>query len=64
MAGVMGGKDNLASQLAAECRAMAVRMGLFGARPTDDLVMAFYELSPEKIKEFAHAAWGTYAWLT
>lgn len=64
MAGVMSGNDSLMYPPAAEARDMAERMNLISIRPSDESVMAFHQLSPEKIRQLANAAWGAYVWLT
>ncbi|KAK2006708.1 hypothetical protein LZ32DRAFT_79142 [Colletotrichum eremochloae] len=64
MASGMSGHEDLASALLKDIRAMATRMNLFGAQPTDELLQVFYQLPLEKFKAMAAAAWGTYGWLT
>jgi hypothetical protein len=64
MAGTMNGTDQLAGILVQDSRSMAIKMNLFGVPPTNDLITTFQQLSVKKMREFSHAAWGTYAWLT
>jgi hypothetical protein len=60
----ISGKDELGISISIKLRDLAQKMGLFGVEPTDQLASRFHYLAPEKIKSWASAAWGAYAWLT
>ncbi|KAJ8109113.1 hypothetical protein OPT61_g7694 [Boeremia exigua] len=60
----ISGKDELGHLFAVEVRNLAQNMGVFGICPTDELVLKYHGLSPDKIKSLASASWGAYTWLT
>jgi hypothetical protein len=60
----MNGEENLALYLVSESRERAMGMNYFGVQPTMEVIMSFHQLSPESIRQQAHAAWGVYAWVT
>ena len=64
MAGIMHGNESLRGPPMAEARRMAERMKLFGSLPTEEDLVAFQQLSPEKMRGMASASWGVYGWLT
>ena len=64
MSGRMAGREDLMLQTLADIRAMAARMNLFGVRVSDEALKSFHQLSPDKFRALATAAWGAYGWLT
>ena len=50
--------------LVEELRALGIKMKLFGVGPTQGLVSTFLELPLRTVRQLAHVAWETYAWLT
>jgi hypothetical protein len=64
MATLVSGNDGIAWRVARESHDIAIRMNLFGVPPTDSLILAFHQLSPDKINELSFVAWGTYSWLS
>ena len=59
----LDGKETLAFQLFDEVRLKAARMDLFGVLHTDSIAQKFHQMTPEKVREHSHAAWGAYNWL-
>jgi hypothetical protein len=64
MAAGMSGREDLGVLLLGDIRAMAPRMNLFGARPSNEVLKTYHQLLPEQLKAIAAAAWGAYGWLT
>jgi hypothetical protein len=60
----ISGNDQQGSSLVVKVNVLAHKLELLGVEPTDQLASRFHCLPPDKIKNMAFAAWGTYAWLT
>ncbi|KAH8671613.1 hypothetical protein BX600DRAFT_434712 [Xylariales sp. PMI_506] len=61
VASICLGRESLHLELMADCRQMAERLGLFGVRPTPELIKRFRQLPPRKLRAASHAAWGCYS---
>lgn len=64
IAATMSGRENLRAPLVKEIRDIAIKLKLFDVRATEELVLAFHKLPTQEVRQLAHVAWGTYAWLT
>lgn len=60
----MSGREDVRAPLVKEIGAIAVKLKFLGVPPTEELVLAFHKLPAQRIRQLAHVAWGTYAWLT
>lgn len=58
------GKDELGKELLNTGRKMAERLHLFNVPRDHAAVAAFQRMSPEQLRMYAHASWGTYNWLS
>jgi len=58
------GEDQLSRDILANARQMAESMHLFGVPHTSPAVLAYRQLSPQRTRAAAHAAWGAYGYLT
>jgi hypothetical protein len=63
VATMMNGNDNTSLKAFADGRHMAERMKLLGVRHEPQLSQLFFQMPNKKLRAFAQAAWGCYAWL-
>jgi hypothetical protein len=64
LAATVCGREDLRAPLTKDVHDLSIKLGLFGVRPTEELILPFLKLPQSDILQLAHIAWGIYAWLT
>jgi hypothetical protein len=64
LAATMFGREDLRAPLIDEIFNLGTRLKLFGVPLTTELILEFRGHPDQWIRQVAHVAWGTYAWLT